>query len=479
MASAKAIPLLTPISATLSLLITFLISAHAGEVRYVKPENETDCYGLSPCYPLGYYVGNSSSYFISDTVFQFSPGTHILDSEISQVVLIENVTRLSLIGNGSIPTHHPLSPIEIYCQGATGFAFVNAIELTLQNLTLIGCGQVITFSLLNASSTRAALAFDMISKLHIYEIVVVNSSGFGIYAQRVFGNSSIASSIFAYNSGSPNYDGGNAIFWYADCPYASDTSLLYIGFSEFLYGDASHINPLATGLTLWLECTNIDVDIYNVTLIGNTGENSNTGGNLAIFYRNHTDIIRNMITVRNCYVADGNAYYGGGMYVSVFDTPTHNENPQILAFLHEPVGPLANESIPELLNIFNTHFVNNHARFEGGGLYIIVQEVIGVYYPIGRIIVHNCSFEGNTMLIVNDGGIAAHIVNTYAPEFLPHGIPQFEVLFIESMFPIINQLLPKGPLPFLLREVQWYLLYRTFQEQISLTVHSPITTAQQ
>ena len=38
------------------------------------------------------------------------------------------------------------------------------------------------------------------------------------------------------------------------------------------------------------------------------------------------------------------------------------------------------------------------------------------------------------MLIVNDGGIAAHIINNYTPEFLPHGIPQFEVLFIKSTF---------------------------------------------
>ena len=59
MASAKAIPLLTPICATLSLLITFLISAHAGEVRYVKPENETECYGLSPCFFKCYYPWNA------------------------------------------------------------------------------------------------------------------------------------------------------------------------------------------------------------------------------------------------------------------------------------------------------------------------------------------------------------------------------------------------------------------------------------
>ena len=170
---------------------------------------------------------------------------------------------------------------------------------------------------------------------------------------------------------------------------------------------------------MWLACSNINVDIDHTTMVGNTAQHRSTGGNLAVFYRNRTNVIINTVTVRNCYISNGQAFYGGGMYASILVTPSLTNH---------------NEDISQVLHIENTFFTNNSAGWEGGALYIIVHERLEVYYLTGQITIQNCTFSDNSPLMSNGGGVAVHLPSYHIQEFLKHGVPQFEITFINCRF---------------------------------------------
>ena len=62
------------------------------------------------------------------------------------------------------------------------------------------------------------------------------------------------------------------------------------------------------------------MEIDNITAIGNAAGDESTGGNVALFLHNRTNIISNWILVKNSYIADGHAYFRAGMFVSILDT---------------------------------------------------------------------------------------------------------------------------------------------------------------
>ena len=120
---------------------------------------------------------------------------------------------------------------------------------------------------------------------------VRNSSGFGLHADRVFGDVWVHESVFLYNTGNKQYYGGNVRFWYEECQ-DNHSTYLEIESSYFLHGnDVSKkyhfYYPSATGLTLLIHCPGITVSINNITMVGNSAD---YGGNLAI---NFTDFTSN------------------------------------------------------------------------------------------------------------------------------------------------------------------------------------------
>ena len=380
----------------------------------VKTENSTQ---LRPhhlnCQTFDYYVQKNKHYFKSNATFVFMSGTHLLKAAL----LIKHVQNLELIGSGTCT---------VKCSGPYGFIIVNSSNVRIENLTIANCGHSIA-SIAPNISANAALAFDMVHNLTIYGITVHNSRGFGIYSNRVYSKSWIKSSVFRNNVASSNYSGGNALIDYQNCSKA-DTSLethLAIVSSYFMHGYSSEIFPSASGLTLWLSCTNISVQISNVTFSHNTGADLlfGTGANLAIFYRNKTNIATNSVTVENCYIRNGHANTGAGMYVSLLETPEIKPN----------IGRYMYAQNTQFLNISNTHFISNSATRVGAGLYIITHEMLGTADISGIITVQNCIFDKN-YLVQGKGGSAFYILNKYLPDYLQHGNPQFNVSVTNCTF---------------------------------------------
>lgn len=407
--------------------LSLSVPVHSLQYVYVREDNNVTC-PYNPCHTLAYYATHTAQYFLSHTQIVFLPGEHRL---VNITIEIENVTNLSMVGKTDKMTGNSFqtrsNDAVIQCSGAAGVRFIHVWKLNLANLTFLKCGGEAAFDDL-PNCMYAAIAFETVLDLTISGLVVANSTGYGVYAQRVFGQSAVVNSLFTYNSGTPEYDGGNAAFYYRNCPHTKHTSFLSVNFSQFLNGNGSHSNPLASGLVLWLACTNININLTSVTLCGNQVRNQGTGGNLAVIYRNRTSIVTNAVVITQSYICEGNAHLGGGAFVSFLEKQAVKDNQ---TSVHCPSSP---PIIPEVIHFSNTHFIGNHARGAGSGLYVIVHEATDVYYLTGSIIIENCTFTNNSLQTLRGGGVAANIINHYVPGILPHGLPQFEISFSNCVF---------------------------------------------
>ena len=157
---------------------------------------------------------------------------------------------------------------------------------------------------------RAALSFDEARDVVLSRLMVYNSTGFGLHADRVFGNVLVYESAFVHNTGNEKHGGGNVRFWYEHCP-ENHTTYLQIESTYFLHGNDTakkyHYDyPSATGLTLQISCPAITVNINNITVSGNQADN---GGNLAIKFKYFTGSYYNRrvpsVVINNSRIVDG------------------------------------------------------------------------------------------------------------------------------------------------------------------------------
>ena len=393
---------------TLAVVAFSASPSFSNHIYCVIPDNSTELYPFHfYCEMLDHYVQQSKHYFVSNITFVFMPGTHILNAGL----LIKNVRNLQLKGSGTVR-----------CSGSSGFLIVNSSNVRIENITISNCGQCIDPN----TNTHAALAFDTVHNLTISGITVHNSRGFGVYSNRVFGSWLIRSSVLRNNSASAssNYSGGNAFIYYENCSKTDTSTETYLDIisSEFIHGHSSADSPIASGLILWLSCTNISARISNTNyshIVGLVDSTASTGGNLAIFYRNYTNITVNKVTIENCYISNGHANTGAGMYVSFLETP--ELKPTAGSFMHHQM------QATQTLNISSTTFTGNRATH--GSLHIVTIEMFGMNNVSGVITIQNCTFHKN-YLSPGKGGVALHIINYYLPGYLQHGTPQFNVSVI-------------------------------------------------
>ena len=391
---------------------------------YVKPE-DSNVTCPRPCHTIQEYADNEGvvdycKLGTSNTVYVFLDGVHELFDNISLNFFESNA--ISLIGNHTESTHGISHP-EILCYDQAGFLFRNTTNIIIKNLTFTGCGHWYSYMALGGQAT---LAFNNVTNFTVAHTVIRNSTGHGLYALCAMGYVQVFDSVFTGNRGTAHYDGGNAGFRYQNCSDINSPSFLSIRFSHFLYGYSEHINPLATGLSVFVWTSGVNVEIDNVTAVGNVARNESTGGNMALFLRNRSSIILNWIIVKNSYIAEGNAFEGAGMYVSILDTP-----PFDAPHSPRPDTTIPNDALtPEVIAIENTQFISNHAKYEGGGLYILTHEDAGIFSPIGNVTVRDCVFYNNSLSNSIAGGVAIHLDNHYVLSYLNHSVPQFYVSLV-------------------------------------------------
>ena len=403
---------------TVVLLCTALTPTLADyNILYVKPDNHSICPAV-PCYPLSYYVNNSSYYFQSYTKVLFLPGIHYLQANTS--LFATNVTEFSL--KSIIDTDqaiHPTDefPTQIQCLGPAGVRIRFAKDVVIENLAFVGCGQLIPHSEQRCNS-HATLEFEIVLNAIFSGVSVLNSSGYGLCGNQILGSLTIFNSLFAFNAGTAEIYGGNVQLFYKNCPNISGGSHVLIEASKFTNGNNPHEKAYAGGLTIVIECTAITINITNVTLDRNTGK---LGGNLAIAFHNITNSFANTAIIQNTNISGGTAVIGGGMHAYIVEVPFQSGNNTC-------------NTTRDVFRITGTTFSNNYADGAGGGVNMGYFELPGKSCGTGLIVFEDCLFLNNTLGTDIYGGIAVHIARPLIPGYQPHGLPQFQTTFTTCIF---------------------------------------------
>ena len=337
------------IGLTILLITTTAVDCSNDEnwgVYYVKPSEAEQCSPhLQPCYTLQYYVNNSN--FSSKCTFLFLKGLHILHG----IAKIRNATNLALIGVGSEDS-------KIQCEGHAGLYFKQMIHgnLTISNLTFSNCGAESADGL-----PCGALVLDTVFDLNLTNVIVENSTGYGLLGFNLLGNPLITNSIFRYNKATLDCVGGNTWIYYGNCPKLDTPTLLTISSSRFLFGKQFHVQFLSLGsggLNFVMNCTNVSVYATNLTLHGNEGY---FGGNMYLYFLLFTNI---SVTLENSSLTAGSASRGAGALIIIDQDVAVNDK--------HSCGDhsVLNQKHHQLVYLSNVTFDGNSAGISGAGLQI-------------------------------------------------------------------------------------------------------------
>ena len=394
-------------------VLAFSVFGVAGELTttlYVLPEDGSEpcpTANVSRCLSLTGYVEQAASYFLSNTVLMFLAGRHSLHS----VASFHDVSNVGLV-QYSYVTDLQSPTIACAANRQSGFNFTNISQLNIEGLSLLGCGHSISAY----NITSAAISVNHVSNLSITYIKVSQSIGRGLYAKNVFGFFNISRSNFTHNS-----LGGSLVLDYSNCSSEAteNQSLVSVVSSFFGNGIAETDAVLSSGIFAFVWCTNISLEFNDVTLFNNTlSDRLSVGGNMAIIVRNRTNLISNNVRVTNCHVEAGFGHYGGGIFLS---------------FELIPLSPV-NNTLTQTVTIEGTNFTRNHATGEGGGLYIITHEVVGVLHPVGLVTVRDCLFDSNTLDNRLSAGVALHVNSHNIPGHVEHVQPQYQLKVNRTTF---------------------------------------------
>ena len=394
---------------------------------YVKPDSADFCPDWIKdykCESLSYYIQKVDQFFVSNTCMEFLEGEHIM--EINRAIRMEHIANFSLIGNLSKITYRDLtngSPVpssRIVCSGSmrSGFYFVNSFNIHIENLAIAKCGLRIS----RGVNVLAALAFDTVMHVRMENVRIYNSTGFGVHADRVLGNSTISNSAFVNNVGTNEFYGGNVRFWYRNCPSDVNT-LLVVENSWFMYGydvyKTGLFYPYASGITLLIDCPFVHAIISNITAVHNVADN---GGNLAVRL-NFTSYQPGIgsVLIRNSRIIGGMGHRGGGLRVW---SRIHGAN-------DISCGNLSHNYTT--LRVVNTTFLGNYAHSAGGALYISHYEEQQIDCVMRTIEFVGCKFQNNSVPAFGNGAVT-EIIKHKIPTLNPHTSPQFQVSFTKSQF---------------------------------------------
>ncbi len=338
----------------------------------------------------------------------------INDSNIKFCQGIYYLLSIWYIGESSNLTLYGMSgKTVVICKASeSGIFFNNVSNVTLNNLEFQHCG--ITSS--SKYAKRAALVFHRARSLKLAGIVVQEPSDAGGFVlDHLRGKVLIRDSMFKNSRLSKfNVTSGNFI-GHQDKEYFSEVVIFNSSFENNSYDISKHRcsnrdSRLSAGLAIVLRLGNITVDLNNVTLRSNSGC---AGGNLAVFlYQNLTSTCSSVnVTISNSIIENGFANIGGG----------------VLFLLNRQ----------EFFNKFiisDTTITNNRALFNGGGMFIKINQIKKLH-KLSIIILLRCHFENNKLNQTKaNGGNALQVTTFFLKGFQIHRTPQVNVTILSTKF---------------------------------------------
>ena len=341
-AAANTVPLLLVAIMGLSLSA----ASQYNHTYYVTP-NVSFCTNIDyTCQDFKTYFNNASYYFQSGTEFIFLPGVHLFD--LGSILSVQDIVNLRLVGSDTFTQRSVAEDVEEYgfdpyaydynisyfqsstiilCTNPSALLFSNVTNLTLDNLTLLNCGQYLS---------NASIYLSNVYNLLIDGLSVQNSSGYGLYGLNVLGQSQIIRSSFVANnqfgknilknmpirncmnetghlyfSELSEYKGGNVEFLYSDINQTF--SHLRLDISLVLFALGINGDPCGAGLSLSSDESlyNLSINIDDLVAYRNHVGN----GNGANFCFDISSPISN-ITLTNIFSAYATSYESGAWYIT-------------------------------------------------------------------------------------------------------------------------------------------------------------------
>ena len=374
-------------------------------------EHFSQRYNCSETHTLSYYMSNSLKYFNSDETYVFQQGLHTAGD--TQRTTISNVENISFIGPDE--TGNSVGAIINCNQSSIGFLFNMSSNIHIENITFYAClakfGHV----------KKSVLTFLNVSQISLFGIKFVGTVGRAYAFEDVMGDIFLENIVVQDSASSTMKKLGNAANTITLNKLSGgklfQATQIYIKNSKFANNFINHSNDLCAAVfTFDISRPGVQVEIYNISMVNNTG--SYKGANLAICYLSpSTGNFNVSFEIRNSHFEGGKTVEGGGLFV--------------LINIHENDIAMCQATNKEhnFLYVQNTNFVNNSARYAGGGAYLKLH-VTSSPSPCGnveKIVFENVTFDKNSVKKTGTGGIAFHAAN-FIPDYLHHLTPTYHVL---------------------------------------------------
>ena len=379
----------------------------------------------------------------SGDYLQIQPGCHC----VQKFNLVGNVSDISLIGNGA--------GVQITCAPGLGLAFLNVTRLTLEGLTITGCGLngsnaialnnainvLVDLFIQLADDISVAVVIASCTDVTVDHVTITNTTGIGLVGVNVAGQSNFTDNVFSFNKGqqcfrlSPNVDqsrsytvGGGASFIYVDYLNQSTSGpvVLNIDNNTFSYNSYCGLETYVQisyqyfeafrnlnytvgsggGLSLSLaqQGYTTNITVQRSSFVNNTA----TYGSAASIYW-YAGLQDTHITFSDCSVIkNGLTQYQLAVEGSISDLTQGG-----IVFLKDLVIPLYRPSAgsqnatasgipnyktnsPNTLVFLGTKFVSNSGSIGSGVLISSQYSMIPRYSDL--VVLDSCHFEGNNAI---------------------------------------------------------------------------------
>ena len=386
----------------------FCVTLNVSDVDYCQGQNFTQ-YGT-----LEFYISNKSNFFKSNQKYIFQNGYHSIPNDVIKVT-ISHVTNLTLTGQQQSTSAE--GAIVDCKERALSFVFKHSSNVTIGDITFLACSSHHVKD--KGESGHSTLAFIKGFDLALQRIRLRKSVDQALFIENIYGSVVISGvEVVDSNTNGRALKAGNTIK-YLYCE-KDQSSVIHLSNSKFVNNSIvadDSIFTYAGGLTINLQCPNINVTISDVKMYNNTGD---YGGNLAVLLLSNQANFNTSVVIKHSHFEGAHATEGGGMYFEFMDK------------IQDGAMSCTGDVTPPqyLLYVHNSNFTNNRAEYAGAGVYLRQKQSLTTCHPKTMKFV-NVRFTSNVIERIGFGGIAVHSINFMVTDYLNHLYPQYKVVLDE------------------------------------------------
>lgn len=370
---------------SLVLLLLAVLNCHCIDVFVDQSSTNNDCRSTTytnPCNDL------------SASLTWITHASHSLLTIFSGVYTLPELTSYMFLDVRNITIKGINGLVEIVCtdtnsNSSSGIGFISSKNITIQDLSIIGCGSEQKSTARNFTEYELALLpviatiyFDSCESVTLSSVTVNESIGMAVQMYSTYGTVEIIDCKFSANGPQLNRTNNDTIWGggvYIEFPFCapgnnscskqntSSVDISTVSNSKYSIRSSSFVGNVAH-----------DPDINHMILAYHTYHKATgRGGGLSVFFKGKAT--ENMFTIDSCVFSDNSAVYGGGVYIEMQDSAQSNT-----------------------VTIINSNFTNNRVAYEGAGLlvsYLSLTTLTGDEVKNSSVVLRSNRFERNSFHI--------------------------------------------------------------------------------